>query len=149
MTGRKARTFGRLLAWAQKAAPMREDALSDIGLAWPLLRAMLLELGERLTAAGVVGAAEDVFWLRGSELQAAIGFGLANPAPAAGSDGHGPGPDHRRPRTRAGRRGGRAQGPVEGPAPGRCPADASGLPLGGQGAVRDDARRPADPDAGT
>ncbi|MGL3807578.1 PEP/pyruvate-binding domain-containing protein [Paeniglutamicibacter sp. R2-26] len=88
LAGRKARTFRRLLAWAQKAAPMREDALWDIGLAWPLLRAMLLELGERLTAAGVVGSAEDVFWLRGSELRAAAGFGLADPA----ADGDAPAP---------------------------------------------------------
>ncbi|GAA1496690.1 PEP/pyruvate-binding domain-containing protein [Paeniglutamicibacter kerguelensis] len=90
LEGRKARNFGRLLAWTQKAAPMREDALSDIGLAWPLLRSMLLELGERLKTAGVVGAAEDVFWLRLAELQAANGFGLADPAPAAGDGGPGP-----------------------------------------------------------
>ncbi|MFJ6416726.1 PEP/pyruvate-binding domain-containing protein [Paeniglutamicibacter sp. NPDC091659] len=90
LAGRKARTFGRLLAWAQKAAPMREDALSDIGLAWPLLRAMLLELGERLKTAGVVGDAADVFWLRLAELQAANGFGLADAAPAAGAGAQGP-----------------------------------------------------------
>ena len=85
LEGRKARTFVRLLAWAQKAAPMREDALSDIGLAWPLLRAMLLELGERLEAAAIVAVAEDVFWLRRAELQAAIGFSLAEPAPETGA----------------------------------------------------------------
>ena len=88
ISGRRARTFKRLLAWAQKAAPLREDALADIGLAWPLLRAMLLELGSRLRDAGVVGSAQDVFWLRHTELRVAIEFGLANPAPEG--DGAGP-----------------------------------------------------------
>jgi pyruvate,water dikinase len=60
--------FGRLLRWAQAAAPAREDALADIGLAWPQLRRMLRELGRRLTAAGVVEVADDVFWLRRDEI---------------------------------------------------------------------------------
>ena len=90
LSGRRARTFKRLLAWAQKAAPMREDALADIGLAWPLLRAMLLEQGARLRDAGVVGRAEDVFWLRLTELRVAIDFGLADPVPAGEGNGSGP-----------------------------------------------------------
>src|SRR5918992_6338385 len=40
--------IGRLLRWAQDAAPVREDALADTGLAWPVMRRMLLELGRRL-----------------------------------------------------------------------------------------------------
>ena len=28
--------------------PVREDALADVGLAWPVMRRMLLELGRRL-----------------------------------------------------------------------------------------------------
>ena len=43
----------------------------DIGLAWPQLRRMLLELGRRLVGAGVVDRPEDVFWLRRDELLAA------------------------------------------------------------------------------
>ena len=39
------RAFDRLLRWAQGIAPVREDALADIGLAWPQLRRMLRELG--------------------------------------------------------------------------------------------------------
>ena len=38
-------------------APIREDALADVGLAWPLLRRMLLELGRRLVDSGVIAAA--------------------------------------------------------------------------------------------
>ena len=46
--------FRRLLRWAQAMAPLREDALADVGLGWPQLRRMLRELGARLVAAGVV-----------------------------------------------------------------------------------------------
>ncbi|EMY35303.1 PEP/pyruvate-binding pyruvate phosphate dikinase [Arthrobacter crystallopoietes BAB-32] len=72
--------FRRLLRWAQESAPVREDALADVGLAWPLLRGMLLELGRRLVASGALAAPEDVFWLRHSELQAAVDSGLAEAA---------------------------------------------------------------------
>ena len=40
--------------WAQSVAPMREDALSDVGLAWPLMRRMLLEMGHRLRDTGAI-----------------------------------------------------------------------------------------------
>jgi rifampicin phosphotransferase len=37
--------FSSLLKWAQDVAPVREDALADVGLAWPAeMRRMLLEL---------------------------------------------------------------------------------------------------------
>ena len=83
-TGRLQTDFARLLRRAQLAAPIREDALADVGLAWPVLRRLLLELGRRLVAAGAVPNAEDVFWLRRDEIVA----GLADmvipmpPAPA-------------------------------------------------------------------
>jgi phosphohistidine swiveling domain-containing protein len=62
--------FTRLLHWAQTSAPVREDALADIGLAWPQLRRMLHELGRRLTAAGVIDQVDDVFWLHCDEIVA-------------------------------------------------------------------------------
>lgn len=74
---RRRALFFRLLKWAQETAPVREDALADVGLAWPLLRRMLLELGRRLVASGVIGEADDVFWLHFSELRSAVEFGLA------------------------------------------------------------------------
>ncbi|AOT03013.1 PEP/pyruvate-binding domain-containing protein [Arthrobacter sp. U41] len=81
--GRRA-AFNRLLRWAQSAAPIREDALADVGLAWPLLRRMLFELGRRLVNSAVIAEPADVFWLRHRELQSAVDFGLAAPgAPAA------------------------------------------------------------------
>ncbi|NUT72371.1 PEP/pyruvate-binding domain-containing protein [Pseudarthrobacter sp. C4D7] len=74
---RRRALFLRVLKWAQETAPVREDALADVGLAWPLLRRLLLELGRRLVATGVIAAPEDVFWLRSAELQGAVEFGLA------------------------------------------------------------------------
>ncbi|MET1087491.1 MAG: PEP/pyruvate-binding domain-containing protein [Arthrobacter sp.] len=76
---RRRAAFLRLLRWAQETAPIREDALADVGLGWPLLRQMLLELGRRLVASGVVAAADDVFWLRFQELRSAVEFGLTAP----------------------------------------------------------------------
>ena len=67
----RARPFRRLLRWAQRLAPIREDALGDIGLAWPQLRRMLAELGGRLVAAGVLTDADQVYWLTRDELSAA------------------------------------------------------------------------------
>ncbi|BCW69045.1 PEP/pyruvate-binding domain-containing protein [Arthrobacter sp. NicSoilB8] len=76
--------FLRLLRWAQHAAPIREDALADVGLAWPLLRRMLFELGRRLVDSAVIAEPGDVFWLRHGELRSTVEFGLAGPGtPAA------------------------------------------------------------------
>src|SRR5829696_3337963 len=61
--------FSRLLEWAQGVAPVREDALADVGLAWPVMRRMLLELGRRLVDAGAAERPADVFWLRWDELE--------------------------------------------------------------------------------
>jgi phosphohistidine swiveling domain-containing protein len=64
----RARAFRRLLHWAQSAAPLREDALADVGLAWPQARRMLLEIGRRLQQAGVINEPNDVFWLHRTEI---------------------------------------------------------------------------------
>src|SRR5215207_4900091 len=61
--------FSRLLGWAQDVAHVREDALADVGLAWPVMRRMLLELGRRLVEAGAVERSADVFWLRRDEAE--------------------------------------------------------------------------------
>jgi pyruvate,water dikinase len=60
--------FTGLLRRAQATAPLREDALADVGLAWPQLRRMLRELGRRRVATGVLPQPDDVFWLRRAEL---------------------------------------------------------------------------------
>ncbi len=67
------RAFRRLLHWAQSAAPIREDALADVGLAWPQVRRMLLEIGRRLQQAGVINEPNDVFWLHRTEIDESSG----------------------------------------------------------------------------
>lgn len=88
--GRRRRAaFLRLLRWAQNVAPIREDALADVGLGWPLLRRMLLELGHRLVNSGLIAVPADVFWLRFQELRSAVEFGLAEPDAGAAITGAG------------------------------------------------------------
>ena len=61
------------MRWAQSAAPIREDALADVGLAWPQVRRMLLEIGRRLQQAGVIDEPNDVFWLHRTEIDEGLG----------------------------------------------------------------------------
>ncbi|UUL76175.1 hypothetical protein NG819_19950 [Pseudarthrobacter sp. Fe7] len=132
---RRRALFLRLLKWAQETAPLREDALADVGLAWPLLRRMLLELGRRLVASSVIAAPDDVFWLRFSE-----------PAECSGVW---PGGARRRGFTcrcvpaRPGCRRRGAQDAVARPGKGRRPADAPAEGVDGEGVRFDDAGRPA------
>ena len=59
------------MAAAQRFAPLREDALADVGLGWPILRRMVREIGRRLAAANIIAEPDDAFWLEVEELQAA------------------------------------------------------------------------------
>src|SRR5256885_15623708 len=72
LRGFRLRTFQRLVEWAQRFAPLREDALADVGLGWPVVRRMLHEIGERLVKSFAIDTANDVFWLRLDEVQAAV-----------------------------------------------------------------------------
>ncbi len=63
--------FRRLLRWAQRFAPLREDALADVGLGWPVLRQMLHEIGRRLSGASAIDTPDDIFWLTLDDVQAA------------------------------------------------------------------------------
>ena len=72
LKGVRRRLFRRLLRWAQSAVPLREDCLADLGLGYPLLRSMLLELGGRLAQAGAIADANDIFWLTSDELEHAV-----------------------------------------------------------------------------
>ena len=64
-------TFGKLLGWAQRAGPYREEALFYLGAGWPTLRGLALELGHRLVAAGSLAAPDDVFYLTRAKLATA------------------------------------------------------------------------------
>ncbi len=64
--------FRKTLGVAQTMAAVRESALADIGLGYPLLRDMLRELGHRLAQAGMIIRGEDIFWLEANELSEVI-----------------------------------------------------------------------------
>ncbi|HEX6819963.1 MAG TPA: PEP/pyruvate-binding domain-containing protein [Ktedonobacterales bacterium] len=70
LRGPRRSLFKRLLGVAQRFAPLREDALADVGLGWPILRRMLRDLGQRLVATGVIDTPDDVYWLSLGNLQA-------------------------------------------------------------------------------
>lgn len=71
--GLRLRLFERVLRWAQHCAPLREDALADVGLGWTELRRMLRELGRRMADAGAVTERDDVFWLTWEEAEVVAG----------------------------------------------------------------------------
>ena len=71
LKGWRLRIFRALLRTAQLYVPLREDALADVGLGWPVLRRVLREVGRRLAAAGAIARSDDVFCLEWDEAQAA------------------------------------------------------------------------------
>lgn len=71
LRGLRLRIFRRLVRFAQEFAPLREDALADAGLGWPVLRRILREIGRRLVIANAIEAPDDIFWLKLDELQEA------------------------------------------------------------------------------
>jgi len=72
LKGFKRWAFVKALNWGQSLAEVREDALSEIGLGYPILRAMLRELGGRFVTAGVIGQADDIYWLEKVEVETCV-----------------------------------------------------------------------------
>jgi rifampicin phosphotransferase len=68
LSGWQRRMFGPALNDAQQAVKAREDALYELGLAWVPLRKYAFELGQRLTAAGALQEAGQIYWLQRNEL---------------------------------------------------------------------------------
>jgi rifampicin phosphotransferase len=68
LSGWQRRMFGPALNDAQRAVKAREDALYELGLAWVPLRKYAFELGQRLTAAGALREAGQIYWLQRNEL---------------------------------------------------------------------------------
>jgi phosphoenolpyruvate synthase/pyruvate phosphate dikinase len=64
--------FRKTLGMAQTMAEVREDALADIGLGYPVLREMLHELGRRFVQTGAIAQPDDIFWLQAGEVQVLI-----------------------------------------------------------------------------
>jgi len=69
--GLRSTIFRGLLRFAQTFAPLREDALADVGFGWPELRRMLREVGRRLVGSDAIETPDDVFWLTWGEMRAA------------------------------------------------------------------------------
>ena len=73
LKGLRLKIFRKLIAPAQRYAPLREDGLADVGLSYPLLRQMLRELGRRFVEGGMIEQPDDVFWLNQDEVEQAVG----------------------------------------------------------------------------
>jgi phosphohistidine swiveling domain-containing protein len=71
LKGLRLKLFNKSIHAAQRFAPLREDGLADVGLSYPLLRQMLLELGRRFTVGGLIQCPEDIFWLNQDEVEQA------------------------------------------------------------------------------
>jgi pyruvate,water dikinase len=69
LKGLKLWLFRMVLKWGQSLAEVREDALAEMGLAYPKMRELLRELGQRFVEAGVISQPEDIFWLEKVEIQ--------------------------------------------------------------------------------
>jgi phosphohistidine swiveling domain-containing protein len=67
--GMKRKLFDKTLGWAQTYTSLREDSIFEIGLAYPALRGMLLELGRRFAEAGAIEDAGNIFWLEQAEVE--------------------------------------------------------------------------------
>ncbi|MFL5694505.1 MAG: PEP/pyruvate-binding domain-containing protein [Ktedonobacteraceae bacterium] len=67
--GFRLKLFRRLVGSAQRFAPLRENALADVGLGWPVLRRMLREIGRRMAEASAINIPDDIFWLTQDEVQ--------------------------------------------------------------------------------
>jgi len=71
LKGLRLKLFRKVLAPAQRFAPLREDGLADVGLSYPLLRKMLRELGSRFVESGMIEMPDDIFWLNQDEVEQA------------------------------------------------------------------------------
>jgi pyruvate,water dikinase len=71
LKGLRLNLFRRVLAPAQRYAPLREDGLADVGLGYPLLRQMLREVGRRFAEGGMIERPDDIFWLKQDEVEQA------------------------------------------------------------------------------
>lgn len=66
---RKLAKFRQLLEETQHLMPVREEQVSQLSLAWPVMRAAIQRIGESLVRSGVIDSADDVFFLKRNELE--------------------------------------------------------------------------------
>ncbi len=67
--GLRRKIFEKTRGWAQTHTRLRENSIFEVGLGYPMLRSMVLELGERFTEAGAIAEADDIFWLAFDEVE--------------------------------------------------------------------------------
>ena len=60
------------LWFTRKYYPIREESCFALGTAWPVLRPIAAELGQRLVDAGTLGTADDIYYLWTSEIEPAL-----------------------------------------------------------------------------
>ncbi|MCP5096571.1 MAG: phosphoenolpyruvate synthase [Chloroflexi bacterium] len=63
--------FGWVWKWTKHFAPYREHVMFYMGAAWPTVRKLARELGQRLTDAGVIAQPDDIYYLNGDEITTA------------------------------------------------------------------------------
>ncbi len=71
LKGLRLKLFRKVIAPAQRYAPLREDGLADVGLSYPLLREMLREVGRRFVEGGMIEQPDDIFWLNQDQVEQA------------------------------------------------------------------------------
>jgi len=72
LKGFKRWAFIKALNAGQSMAAVREDALAEIGLAYPMIRELLRELGRRFVEAGTIEQTGDIFWLEKNEIETCV-----------------------------------------------------------------------------
>lgn len=63
----------KALGWAQAVGQVREDSIASIGLAYPRLRELFLEIGRQMAEAGAIAKPANIFWLEEAEIAARLG----------------------------------------------------------------------------
>lgn len=86
LRGPKRWAFKTALGWAQSLAEVREDALAEIGLGYPIIRERLHELGRRFAVAGIIQDADDIYLLEKAEIDACVSQLTASTVPDDLSD---------------------------------------------------------------
>ncbi len=66
------RLFRWVWKWTKYYAPYRESVMFYVGSAWPTLRTLARELGQRLTDAGTISTPSDIYYLESTEIAEAI-----------------------------------------------------------------------------
>ena len=72
---RRQAAFRRLLADAQHLVPVREEQVAELTMPWPIMRRAVIRIGEALVARGLIGTADDVFFLTRTEALGALAGG--------------------------------------------------------------------------